>query len=152
MKIRLYLEGNFKSIWLSRYINSLSYKGKNFLIEKLIYSVFYFFKKCFNIHSIFFLFEALERLKPVIGLKLHRIVKSKRKKIYAYPVIINNRIRHRKAMYWLIKSVKRRKELSFLIKMNKELENILFNEMTESIRKKKEYYNHAILFKSVKKF
>ena len=125
---------------------------ENFLTEKLIYSVLYFFKKCFNIHSIFFLCEAFEKLKPWIGLRLHRVVKSKKKKIYAYPVIINNSTQNKKALYWLIKSFQSRKELSFLIKMTKELESILFNEMTESLRKKKEYYNYAILFKSVKKF
>jgi hypothetical protein len=38
------------------------------------------------------------------------------------------------------------------MRMSYEIKNVIFCEMTNSLRKKKEYYNFAILFKSVRKF
>lgn len=36
--------------------------------------------------------------------------------------------------------------------MSNEIKSIVFGEMTNSLKKKKEYYNYAVLFKSVRKF
>jgi hypothetical protein len=36
--------------------------------------------------------------------------------------------------------------------MGNEIKNVIFGETTNSLKKKKEFYNYAILFKSIRKF
>ena len=103
--------------------------------------------------NILYLFlEILECLKPWIGIKLYYTLKAKRKKIQVYPIILTINIQYKKAIYWLLKSIKLRQELNFYTKIKTEIKNIIFNEITNSIIKKKEYYNYAIMFKSTQKF
>ena len=94
----------------------------------------------------------MERLKPWIGLKLRRNIKQRKVQIQAHPVILSTNIQYRKAIYWLVKSIQLRKENNFSLRMSNEIKNVIFGEMTISLKKKKEYYNHAILFKSIRKF
>nr|QFP99056.1 ribosomal protein S7 [Rhizaria sp.] len=148
---RTYEEGVFKSKWLSKFINCWFFTGEKIKIEKLIYYSFFIIKKRFNISSLFFFFESLERLKPWVGLKLHRGY-SKKKKIQVCPLILNSKVQFKKAMYWLIKSTQLRKESCLSIKISNEICNLIFNEITNSIKKKKEHYNYAVMFKSVKTF
>lgn len=152
MKTFIYQESVFKSKWLSKFINYLVGKGKKFKIEKLIYFVFFYLKYFFTVYSFFFFFESLELLKPWVGLKLNYIVKAKKQTIQAYPIILSRNVQYKKSIYWLIKSIQLRKELGFVKKMASEAKNIIFKEVTQSIKKKREYYNNAILFKSAKKF
>lgn len=152
MKIRIYQEGIFTSKWLSKFINCWFFEGEKFKIEKLIYFSFFCLKKYFESNALFFFFESLERLKPWIGLKLNKLVKSKKKKIQSYPVILSKKAQYKKAIYWLVKSIQLRKEVSFSIKLINEITSIVFDELTNSLKKKKEYYNYAIMFKSIRKF
>jgi ribosomal protein S7 len=80
---------------------------------------------------------------------LHRSVKQINQ---AHPVILAPNIQYRKAIYWLVKSIQLRKETNFSMRMSYEIKNVIFCEMTNSLRKKKEYYNYAVLFKAVRKF
>ena len=152
MKNFSYQEGIFNSKWLSKFINCWFFKGENFKIEKLIYESFFFLKKKFNVNGLLLLFEVLEQLKPWIGLKLHRSNNQRKSQIQAHPVILTSNIQYRKAIYWLVKSFQLRKEINFSIRMSNEIKSIVFGEMTNSLKKKKEYYNYAVLFKSVRKF
>ena len=152
MKKYNYQEAVFNSKWLSKFVNCWFFTGKKHQIEKLIYLSFFILKKKFNINPLFFFFEALERLKPWVGLKIYKTIKSNKKKNQAYPIILNANIQYKKAIYWLIKSIQLRKETTLSRKINNEIKNIIFNEITNSIKKKKEYYNYSILFKSVRKF
>ena len=103
--------------------------------------------------NILYLFlEILECLKPWIGIKIYHTLKVKRKKIQAYPIILKINTQYKKAICWLFSSTKLRQELNFCTKINTEIKNIIFNEITNSLKKKKEYYNYAILFKSTQKF
>ena len=58
----------------------------------------------------------------------------------------------KKLLFWLIKSIQLRKEIFIYKKINNEIKEIIFNEATNSINKKKEYYDFAIMAKSVEKF
>jgi len=152
MKIRVYQEGIFKSKWLSKFISCLSFSGKKLKAEKLLYLSFFNFKKHFDINGLLLLFESLEHLKPQIGLRLNRLTKSKKKRIEAYPIVLKTSVQYKKAIFWLIKSIQMGKETYFFTKIHTEVLNIVFNKITNSMKKKKEYYTHAILFKSIKKF
>lgn len=72
--------------------------GKLFKIEKLVYYVFFFFKKYFDIYSFFFFLEALEILKPFIGLKLFK-QKDSKSGIQVYPIILSITRQYKKAIY-----------------------------------------------------
>jgi ribosomal protein S7 len=61
-------------------------------------------------------------------------------------------MQYKKAIDWLIRSIKARQEINFCTKISNEIKNIILNEITSSIKKKKEYYNYAIMFKSAKNF
>lgn len=152
MKGIIYQEGVFNCQWLSKFINCCFFQGEKFKTEKLIYSSLFFLKKFLSTNGLLLLFEVLERLKPWIGLKLHRSDKQRKPLIQAQPVILTSNIQYRKAIYWLVKSIQLRKEKKFSIRMNNEIKGILLGEMMNSLKKKKEYYNYAVLFKSVRKF
>jgi len=137
MKNYIYQEGIFKSKWLSKFISCLIFTGKKFKLEKLVYLTFFFLKRYFNINSLFFFFEALELLKPWIGLQLRRTIKSKKKKIQVHPTILSLKVQYKKAIYWLVKSIQLRKEVYFFIRMGNEIKSIIFNEITNSKKKKK---------------
>jgi ribosomal protein S7 len=149
MKKFIYQEGVFNCKWLSKFINCWFFKGEKFKIEKLIYDSIFFLKLFLSTNGLLLLFEALDHLRPWIGLKLHRSGKQRNQ---AHPVILTPNIQYRKAIYWLVKSIQLRKEINFSMRMCYEIKGIVFGEMTNSLRKKKEYYNYAVLFKSVRKF
>ena len=152
MKVRVYQEGIFKSKWLSKFINCLFVSGKKWKIEKLVYFSFFYFKKYFDWNGLLLLFECLEYLKPKIGFKLNRKIKSKKKNIQGYPILLKTNSQYKKAIFWLIKAIQLGKERHFYDKIQMEIKNINFNKITYSIKKKKDYYAHAILFKTIKKF
>lgn len=152
MKNSIYQEGIFNCQWLSKFINCWFFKGEKFKIETLIYKSFILLKKKLVTNGLFLLFETLEQLKPWVGLKLRRNIKQRKSQIQAHPVILTNNVQYRKAIYWLVKSIEFRKENNFSIRMSKEIKSVIFFEMTNSLNKKKEYYNYAIMFKSVRKF
>ena len=132
-----YQEGVFKSKWLSKFINYWCVEGEKSKIEKIVYYSFINLKKEFNGNILWFFFEVLEQLKPWIGLRLRRTVKSKKKQVEVYPIIITINIQYRKAIYWIVKSIQLRKERNLSIKISSEIKNILFNEITSSLKKKK---------------
>lgn len=149
MKKIIYQEGVFNCKWFSKFISCWFFKGEKFKIEKLSYDSIFFLKFFLSTNGLLLFFEALENLRPWIGLKLHWSVKQINQ---AHPVILMPNIQYRKAIYWLVKSIQLRKETHFSMRMSYEIKNVIFGEMTNSLRKKKEYYNYAVLFKSVRKF
>ena len=151
MKSRIYQEGIFKSKWLSKFISCLFFFGNKWKTEKLVYLSFFYLKKNYDSNGLFLFFESLEYLKPWVGLKL-TTSKAKTKKIKAYPIVLNKSIQFKKSIFWLIKSIQLRKEIFIYKKINNEIKEIIFNEATNSINKKKEYYDFAIMAKSVEKF
>jgi len=142
----------FNCQWLSKFISCLSFNGAKFKIERLVYHTFLFLKKFLNVNGLLSLLEVLEQLKPWIGLKLQRGLKQRKYQIQAHPVTLTTNIQYKKAIYWLVKSIQLRKETKFSIRMGNEIKNVIFGETTNSLKKKKEFYNYAILFKSIRKF
>ena len=126
--------------------------GKKFYIEKIIYFSFYELKKKLQYCSLFFFFEALEKIKPSIGLKIYKLGKGKRKKINIFPYILNKSAQYKKSIYWLAKAIKLRKENTLCLKICLEFYDINFNNSGNSLKKKKEYYKYVIMFKAIKKF
>lgn len=147
-----YIEGFFFSKLLSKLVNKLCFKGKKFYIEKILYYTFFLLKKKLRYYSLFIFFEVLEKIKPSIGLKLYKYKRGKKKKINAFPCLLNNSSQYKKSIEWLTKSIILRKEKKLYIKIYNELYNTLLNNPTYSLKKKKDYYKYVTLYKTVKKF
>lgn len=126
--------------------------GKQFNIEKIIYFSFFLIKKNLKCSPLFIFFEVLEKIRPLIGLKLYRQKKRKVTKIIANPIIIKEPIQYQKAIFWLSKAIKCRKEKFLSLRIFQEFYSIIFFNTGNTLKKKKEYYQYAILYKSIKKF
>ena len=119
-------------------------------MKKLSTIIFFFFKKKFNFSCLFLFFEILEKIKPTIGLKIYSL--SNNKKTRAIPFFLNLSLQYKKALYWLFLSIKMRKENTILCKIHNEFYDIIIRNIGNSYNKKKNYYKHTILFKTIKRF
>ena len=146
------LEGIFWSKWLLKFINMFFFMGKKFLFEKVLYISFFLLKKKLSSCPIFIFFEVLEKIKPMVGLKLYILKKRKIERMTAIPYIINISLQYKKAIFWLVNSIKIRKEKVLYKKLYYEFYNIIVNNTSDSFLKKKEFYKYVLLFKINKKF
>jgi len=150
----MYLEGIFRSKWFSKFINHWFFSGNNYKAEKLFYLSFYFLKKKLNCCPVYFFFEALEKIKPFISLKLYKKKHKKKKvvKIIAIPFFATLPLQYKKAIFWLSKSIQLRFEIFLKSKVSNELYFINVLNSGESLKKKMEYYKYAVMFKATKRF
>jgi len=146
------LDGVFWSKWLTKFFNKFCFTGKFFLVEKTIYLSFFYIKKNLNSSALFFFFEVLEKIKPMIGLKLYTLKKRKIQRAAAVPYVVNFTLQYKKAIFWIVNSIKLRKEKTGFLRVFQEFHDILLNKTGNSFLKKKEFYQNVVLFKSAKKF
>jgi ribosomal protein S7 len=73
--------------------------GKKFLFEKILYFSFFLLKKKLSGCAIFFFFEVLEKIKPIVGIKLYKFQKRKIKRITAVPYIVRASLQYKKAIF-----------------------------------------------------
>lgn len=151
MVYKKYLEGVYKSFWLSCLINHWAGAGRKNSLEKIIYLNLKHIKSKIKSSPLFFLYEVLEKIKPIIGLKVFLNKNKKIKKIKALPHLLNTLLQYKKAIFWLVKSIKIRKEKNLFLKINNELYDT-FNSTGNSLKKKGDYYKNISLFKTIKKF
>lgn len=126
--------------------------GKKFLFEKMLYFSFFLIKKRLSGCAFFFFFEILEKIKPMIGLKLYLVQKKKIQRTIAIPYILRISLQYKKAMFWLSNAIKIRKEKKWSLKLFHEFYDIILNKMGNAFLKKKDFYKYVILFKTTKKF
>lgn len=148
----MYIEGTFRSKWLSKFISKGTIKGNKFKFEKFLYQSFFDFKKNYVFSPLFLFFEVLEKLKPSVGLKLYTQGHSKKKRIKACPIILSFNSKYNKALYWLLKGIQLRTDFFFHSKIYSEIKSISLNKTFTAIKMKKNYYKHAVVFKSMKRF
>jgi hypothetical protein len=110
-------------------------------------------KNKLNCCPIFFLFEALEKIKPIVGLKFHK-KKQKKKvlKVTAIPFFLAPSLQYKKAVFWLSRSIQLRSEKRLISKVSNELYAVNILKSGESLKKKKELYKYAVMFKTAKNF
>ena len=96
----------------------------------------------------------MEKIKPYIGLKInkYKFGNIKKKKIKAFPYILNTTSQYKKSVYWLCKSIKLKKEVNLPLKLYFELYEIIFTNTSISLKKKKNYYKYIIMFTTIKNF
>jgi ribosomal protein S7 len=152
MRPYLFVEGFFRSKWLSKLLNSWFFFGQQQQVEFLVYASFFLMKKKLDVCPLFYFFEVLEKIKPMLGLKIYKQKNRKVNKHLIVPYILKVSVRYKKAIYWFIRAVKTQKG-GVLIKVVQEILDVLFSvNSSVCILKKKECYNHALLFKKAKKF
>lgn len=151
---KFYIEGTFRSKWFSKLINHWFFSGLNYRAEKIFYLSFYLLKNKLNCSPIFFLFEALEKIKPIIGLKLYKKKQKKKKmmKITAIPFFLTLALQYKKAIFWLSKAIQLRFEKKLTSKISNELYAVNVLNVGESLKKKQECYKYAVMFKTAKRF
>jgi ribosomal protein S7 len=148
----IYTEGVFQSKWLSKFINKLTLFGKTGKIERLVYLTFFFIKKELSICPMFFFFEVLEKVRPVIGLKIYKKKGRKVTTKTAMPIKLNTTAQYKKAIFWLRLSISVKEEKQLVSKIFQEFYDTLILDAGNSLKKKKTYYKYAVLFKATRKF
>jgi len=145
-------------IYLSKlflhFINNFIFINLRLKMEKIIYFSFFQWKKQLSVIPIFYFFETLLKIRPIIGFYLYIIKKKrKKKKIKIKPYYMTFKRRWQKAIYWLTRTLKMEREkqqLSFGI-IN-ELYSIVFFGKSLALKQKKRHYNTILLFKSSKNY
>lgn len=150
--IKVYSDGIFNSKWLSKFINQWFFVGQQQKVERLVYLTFFWIKKKLLISPLFFFFESLEKLKPILGLKIYKKKHRKEIKMRAIPYILPVSLRYKKALQWLISAIKIQAHGNLKFKIFKELFAVNFFKNSLSQKKKKEYYKYAVLYKKNSQF
>lgn len=146
------LESIYWSKWLLKFISIYYFKGKRFLIERCLYFGLFLVKKKLDKNPLFYFFEVLEKIKPVMGLKVYKVPKRKLYKIKTIPFIIKFSTQYKKAITWLVKSIKLLKGINLSFKIFQEFYSIIYKSNSGTLHKKKEYYKYILMFKVTKKF
>jgi ribosomal protein S7 len=122
------------------------------VIEKIVYFSFFLLKKKLFNSPIFLYFEALERVKAVINLKIYKSKKGKGIKLNVIPFVIGFKQQYIKAINWLVFSVKSHNIRNLMTKIFYEFYCLLYLKTSIIFNKKKEFYKYATKFKISKKF
>ena len=143
----------YNSKILSKFLNTLIFLNLKTKIEKLLILSFFYWKKQLNTVPVFYFFEALLKLRPIISFYIFIVIKKKKKKIKIKPHFMNFWSRWQKAIYWLTRSIKLNKEkIKFTFNLINEIFNIIFFEKSHSLIQKTKYYKTILLFKTTKNY
>lgn len=143
----------FFSNLFSKFLNSLIYTNYKKKLNNLLMNSFFYWKKVLGTVPIFYFFESLLKLRPLIGFYIYITKKKKKKHIKIKPYFMNFKNRWLKAIYWLSRSLKM--ELgthSLSINFINELYSIVFLEKGNSLQQKTKYYKTILSFKTSKNF
>ena len=151
--LKVKTENIYMSHLLLHFINSLIFLNLKIKIEKLIYGSFFYWKKQLNTIPLFYFFETLLKIRPLIGFYIYVVKKRKKKKIKIKPYFMSFRARWQKAIYWFSRSLKMdfgKNNLSSSILI--EIYNIVFFEKSRVLQQKIKYYKTILLFKTSKNY
>ena len=151
--LKLKRDNIYMSKLFLKFINSFIFTSLKFKMEKLIYNTFFFWKKQLNIIPLFFLFEALFKIRPLIGFYIYIVKTKQNKKIKIKPHFMPFEARWKKAIYWLSRSIKiDRDKQSFFSNIINEVLNITTLEKGISLQQKIKYYKTILSFKTSKNY
>lgn len=140
----------FSKIFI-KFLNSFIFFTLKLKIEKNIFFSFFYWKKQLNTICIFYLFESLFKIRPLIGFYIYIIKKKKKKKIKIKPYFLTFWARWQKAIYWLSRSIKIQVE-NFCFNIINEFYNIIFFDHSNALLQKIKYYKTILLFKTSKHY
>lgn len=143
----------FFSKLISKLINNLIYNNLKKKIENLIYLSFFYWKKYLGTSPIYFFFESVLKLRPLVGFYIYVAKKKKKKRIKIKPYFMNFKNRWLKAIFWFSRSLKidmGRQNLP--VNIINEIFSIIFLEKGHSLKQKAKYYKTILSFKTSKNF
>jgi len=99
MKLSLKKEHIYTSSLLLKFFNNFIFNNLKCKMERLIYFSFFYWKKHSNLMPLFFFFESLLKVRPLLGFYLYIIKRKKIKKIKITPYFMPFENRWKKAIY-----------------------------------------------------
>ena len=151
--LKIKTDNIFISKLFHKFINHLIYTSLKIKIEKLILFSFFYWKKQLNSIPLFYFFEALLKVRPLIGFYIFIIKNKKQQKIKIKPYFMNLYSRWQKAIYWFSRSLKMETgKLNLPYIFINELYNIVFLEKSNTLVQKIKYYKTILLFKTSKNY
>lgn len=136
-----------------KFINCFIFTNIKFKMEKLMYLTFFFWKKQLNKVPLFYFFEALLKLRPLIGFYIYIVKTKQAKRVKIKPHFMSFESRWKKAIYWLSRSIKmEREKYNFINNITTELLTTINTEKSISLLQKVKYYKTILSFKTTKNF
>ena len=100
MKIKylLYLEYIYGNFLLSYFIQKLNTKGKKMLYERILFQSFFLIKIKLRDNPYLIFFDVLEKIKPIISIKLKKKIFKNKKKFIIIPINLNKYQQYQQAI------------------------------------------------------
>lgn len=136
-----------------KFLNTLIFFNLKLKMEKLIYLSFFYWKKKYKTAPLYFFFQALLAVRPLIGFYLYVIKKKQKKTIKIKPYYMSFSGRWQKAIYWFTRIFKiehTTKGLSNGIMY--EIYNISYAHSSPVLKQKIKFYQTILFFKSTKNY
>jgi ribosomal protein S7 len=163
----------YRSAFFFKFLNRLVKSGNLCIVEKIVYGLFknlqfsdIFYKK--NIYKknylpIFFFFEAINICRPWVGLRVYKPSSKFRKgskknkkqialKTKSIPILISRNKSYKIAISWVISAVNLRSEISLKKRILGELQDILIEKRSHSLKKKEQLKSLLILNRSSRNY
>ena len=116
--------------------------GNSYKVELLLIKVMTTLKKKIKMSPFFFFFESIERVRFYILLQIFEQKKKRALKKVIIPIFVKRNNRYKKAILFLSKSIKLRKEFLLSDKISNELFELLLYAKSNIFLKKIEIYNY----------
>ncbi len=126
----------FKSFWLSKFINCVTKKGHKEKAEKAVWQSFNLIKKHKKQKPFLVFSEALEIVRPTVGLVAKRVGK----KVYQIPIPLKYPKAYKIALKWILDAIKKRKEWDLSERIANEVLAIVFDRRSSTVKKRDEFY------------
>jgi hypothetical protein len=131
---------NFCSSLYFKFLNNWIFLSIRFKMERFGNEILFIWKKRLNFGFLFFFFESLLRLKPIIGYHIFIINRNRKKLIKIHPYLLNEIVRWRRSIIWFCRSVRLSAEGSFIDKILAEVYNITFLNKSNALLYKIKHY------------
>lgn len=129
----------FSSWFISKFINNLMSRGNKNKVENSVFKAFSILKTKYNKKPLLLFFLVLQKVKPIINIKIIGFGKKK----YSIPYNLSLLTQYKVAIKWLALSIKKRKEFSLEQKIVNEFTSILNNGSSDCLKKRNTLYFQA---------
>jgi len=138
---------------LNIFINKLIVNIIRCKLDRFLNFTIFYWKKYSNLQFLFFLYEGVLKLRPIIGAYVFIIKRNRmKKKKYILPYVLNKERRIKRALSWLISSIRFRKEHLLLQRVTVELYSLNILSTGKALIYKKAYYKSIIVYKIGKNY
>jgi len=146
-------EGFFHCNLVSKFINIFFFSGLKESIEKIIYFTFKFLKRKLNVKTpLFYFFECIEHLRPILGLKKKLNFFNIVKKTQYITYYLKSNKSYNIAITWFYFEIKLKKKTILLQKIFNEIVNLNLFNLGISLQRKYQHYHFCVEYKNNKNY